>query len=297
MIDTKKIIESEVQQHFHNNLELYMEVKKHKDETKLWLWFLRIFSVTVLAGSIWGVVNLKSYTDSVIASRVQLLDNLPIAISYAEMEDWTRSIALMDDIWKDVVDNDKIENIEFKNQFLMNYLWILATAYTLDERFMDDLSKRWEKLNENPDFIKLKTKNERDEYLILNITLGELKYDFQKSHMKKYISDLELLKIMASHEGNSFYEAELSYLLGMLYLISGDKVNSIVNFKNSSELNPSEYLLSDFIQYKASYFNYTGYTLFKSIAERYDINDLEELHESTIKSIVEAGNTQQTTYE
>lgn len=292
MIDTKKIIQSEVQQHFKENLELYIEIKKNKDETKLWLWFLRIFCVTLLAGSIWGTFNFKSYTDDIINDRIKLLDYLPIATSYAQTEDWSRSIFLLDEIWEDVINKESIKSDEFKNKFLIDYLWVLASANSTDEAFTQDLSKRWRRLTENSDFNKLKVQFYNDEVISLNVILNEVKYAFNKKHMQTHIYRLERLKKIASSNGRFLYEADLSYILGMFYLISGDKKNTLKNWTDASRLNPSEYLLSDFTKFKMSYYNHVYYSLFKKLANAYDIKNLEDLHESTIVNALNDRNSE-----
>ncbi|MFB2904714.1 hypothetical protein ACE1BH_07200 [Aeromonas jandaei] len=292
MIDTKKIIQLEIQQHFKENLELYIDIKKNKDETKLWLWFLRVFCVTLLAGSVWGTFNFKSYTDEIINERIKLLDYLPTATSYAQTEDWSRSIYLLDKIWEDVINKESIKSDEFKNKFLIDYLWVLASANSTDETFAKYLSKRWAKLSENSDFNTLKMQYYNDEVISLNIMLSEVKYAFDKKHMPSHIHQLERLKKIASSNGRLFYEADISYILGMFYLISGDKKNALNNWIDASKLNPGEYLVSDFTKFKMSYYNHSYYSLFKKLASAYGIKNLESLHESTIINALNGINTE-----
>ncbi len=277
--NTKRIIELAVQDNFEKHLEIYLEMYNQKKEIRMWLISLRVgvtfFVSLTLAGSIWGYYLFPTYIDSVVSKRIEVLDKLPIAISYAEIGDFDMAAIVLDDMWENVIENGKVQNKDFIRQYLINYLWVISSAEINDEYHI--MSNRWKKLNSNKNFISFK-KNVNSDIVKRNITIGEIKYDFKKGNEANYLKGFNEMILKAFIDGDKFLEADLLYQYAMFSLIFSREKIASEYLVRAHCLNPAEYHLSDWEKYKESYFNSPSYNLYEYVAKKYNILDLKKRH-------------------
>lgn len=134
-----EIIEEAVKREYGNQYARWQEIT-------IWLNALRAFVVFVFAGSIWGFYEIDKYIDSKVQARIQILDNLPLAISLAEFGDWTGSAQVIDYIIQNVIKDKKIDNDKYKDHVLSTYLWVLSSSPIGDDRAFSYMQGKWFKL-------------------------------------------------------------------------------------------------------------------------------------------------------
>ncbi|MGR5288629.1 hypothetical protein ACP3V5_25215 [Vibrio maritimus] len=286
--EIKSEIQKEVRNNFESNLEIYLEIKKNKNEIIFWLKFLRVFSIALISGSIFGLYNLNSHIDNVITKRVELLDSLPIAISYAESGDWHYSIILLDDIWDSVMNKPLVKNEDFKRKYITNYLWVLSLSNNFNDNDKHEyLTKLWNKLKNNAYFLKLNNENGNDITFSYYETINEMKFDFNKEKMDDYLSELSYIAIGFEHQQGPISASHNIYQLALINAIVGNDDKASDYLIKADKLNPSEYLLSDWELYKANYFNDPMYPFYIRISKEYNISDLKSKHESLVEKSLE----------
>lgn len=273
-----KIIEEAVKKEYGNQYARWQEIT-------IWMNALRVFVVLVFAGSIWGVSEIDKYVDSKIQARIQIFDNLPLAISLAEFGDWTGSAQVIDYTLQNTIKNKKIDNDKYKEHVLATYLWVLSSSPIGDDRTFSYMQGKWIKLQKEQELADL-IYNKNDKKTELNITLSETKYNFKKEKMEDYIKLFNNLKEHFEEEKNLNQAAHVAYMLAMFNMINGSNENAQKYFLEAQDYDPDNYNLNDWSVYKNSYYNDTGYSQYERIAKIYNITNIRDLHNKTIESII-----------
>ncbi|WP_337076423.1 hypothetical protein [Aeromonas dhakensis] len=281
-----EIVENAVKDNFEKHLEIYLDMYRQQRKIRFWALSLRVLFLSLIplliGGSIYGYYLLPGLVDKVIGSRVEIVDRLPTAILYAESGDFEKAAILLDYMWKDVIEDEKIKNDEFKELYLKNYLWVISSVDIKKGRFDEAMSKRWAKLKSSKSFEKLKS-DARDDVIDSNVLISEMKFNFNKNDVMTYLSEMKDMVDRAKISGDKFVEADLSYQYSILSLIFENNKDAVCYLLKAHYLNPSEYHLDDWSKYKNSYFNSPSYKIYEYFAREYGFSNLRQQHEELVK--------------
>jgi hypothetical protein len=264
-------------------VELYAEMKqdwlKFQTVLKLFTWP----SLVAIVIALWiGNERFDSIVESSVHERVAILDNLPVAISLGENGNWNSAFLLLSGMWKSVIENGKIDSVEFKDQYFNNLLWVMSAEPNFEGETNKLLKLYWFKMNNEVGYWEYRKRYSEDYNVMMNATIASMKYDFKIDDFNKYISSIESAYYDAKSSSMSLEVAEYAYFLAMLNILLNNNEIAQDFLIEAHNLHPSEFRLHDWKEYKASYINDPAYDFFRYLAKRMGVNKLESKHDCVV---------------
>ncbi|CAH7070695.1 hypothetical protein VCHA35O135_80003 [Vibrio chagasii] len=266
-------------------VELYAEMKHD------WLKFqtvLKLCSWPSLVGifiALWlGNEQLDKIIKEAVVERVKILDNLPIAISLGENGNWQGAFLLLSGMWDDVIENNRVESTDFKDQYYNNLLWVMSAEPNFEGETNKLLKLYWFKMNNKVSYWEYRKRYSEDFNVLMNATMASMKYDFKIDQFVNYVSKIESAYDGAKESSMRLEVAEYAYFLAILNVIQGNNDIAQDFLIEAHKLHPSEFRLHDWKEYKASYFNDPAYDFFRYVAKKMGVKKLENKHESVVEA-------------
>jgi hypothetical protein len=273
--DAKNLIKKEVDLHLEDHQRFHSELKALVREQKFWLKVIRVFAVIIAGGSIYGFLNFGTILDKRISQRISLLDQLPIAISHAEVDRWEDALSVLDGMWKPVIEQKKITDSDFIDNYIASYAWVLVSdpLYISHKKYNRDVERQWERLINHKRFSELEKEHSSDFSFQETLITARLKFAPSKELLDKSLNSLAQLEKFVYSD---FQMADLSYNLAMIEILRGSEKIASEHLLKASELHPSEYLVNDWKKYRASFTGDSDYLMYSFVAAKLGINDFDE---------------------
>lgn len=283
--ESKSLIKEEVELRLENSQQLNLELQAVVREQKFWLNVIRVFAVLIAGGSIYGALNFGEILDNHISQRMSLLDQLPIAISNAETDRWEDALNILDGMWKPVIEEKKINDNGFVDNYLINYAWVLLSdpLNANDKKYNQHASRQWKRLVNQKRFKELENELSSDFSFQETLVLAGLKFAPNKKMVDKAFDVLSNLREFVYSD---FQMADLSYNLAMIEILRGNEQEASEHFLMASNLNPDEYLVSDWNKYRASFTGDSDYLTYSYIANKLGIDDFGQRIERAFATAV-----------
>lgn len=283
--DAESLITNKVDQLIKEHQDALLEQHRIATEQKFWLVVFRFLFAIVLGGSIYGFVNIDSYIDGRVANRIGFLDQLPIAISQAEGERWEDALTSLDNMWSEVIDENKISNNDFTQEYFYNYIWVLGNIelYEGELDYNDWVKNQWTRIKKHHLFKSISNSLSDDVDYQWSIAKSELKFAPSKRTLERSITRL---KIAEDETYNNFESAHNHYLLALLYILNDEIGEAEIQISLASDLHPAEYLVNDWESYKASFTGSSDHLMWVYIAKKLSIVDFDDRLDKAFKQAI-----------
>ena len=269
---------TKLQEALTKHQEMVAKQQQSLHELDLYKWGIRAFLVLVLGGSIWTILKYKDVIDTQIAARMLKSDKLNLAIYLANSGQWRESLAQLDEIWPDIGRSSQHIDPEYRSFFFRNVLWVISQA----EETLPDGSwvgeAEWKQLNQNGDFQREFVTTGRwdaDEEINNHFAFCILKFDGSSQALRTASSYLQK-SLDSAHP--AMRKAPHLFALAMVDLIEQRTDDALKKLQEASELDPSNYELSDFNKYRKSFMNSTEFKIWQGVAKRVGSPDFERAY-------------------
>lgn len=248
--DLRQLIEEQVDSKLNENKEIINEINKWKKWLKRIVLFI---GITSIPGLLSLSIILNEVVDNRVAKRMQVLDNLNIAVRLAENGVWEKSLSMISTSWQDIKSGKFTINDGLKEYYFSNLLWILSSIEVSDSKNTQNGSFHWKKLQEDIDFQNYVLNQHKDPTLNINLAFCFLKFEQQVD--SSLIKAEENLTLAKKHSVYLLEKSDLYYYLSIIEFIKGDKVKSKKLLKDATIIDPLNYSTSDLIKNYNSFKN------------------------------------------
>lgn len=285
--ETEKLICHEVNKLVTSEKELLRDLSFHKKSVRTVVgayWALLIITV---GGSIWGLQNVNKLIEDKVAktvsTHIEYLDRVSTAVYQSYAENWDSAILNLYSVFEHL-DKKKIAITDgYKENLYRNTIWVLANAEKDDSGGWNG-KDLWERIRKNEDFKLFRRgwENERDSGYQLNMAIIELKF-----HSGSEIPQTVEKRLKASYKfaNKEFEIADRAYRLGLFYIIKEELKDATKYIKIASRLDPEQYRIEDWTNYKASFIGYYYFRICKEVYKDLYNKDFVNVVSGLLKNI------------
>jgi len=279
--DTLEALVKEYQRELDDLGKTKSEYKNTLIELNVDKWVIRFIFALVIGGTIWGLVKYQDIIDNRIALHVTKMDRLPTAISLGEVGNWRGALTHLDSIKEDFKKTEFKPTQEFKNAFYPTYLWVLGQVEASEPDGTWVGQEQWKKLNEDPDYIALKTSGYWD--------YDEAMNNYWAFCTLKYVKADDVLQTARNYFQRAYNVAEPKqrkgphlFALAMIDIIENKQPSAIERVKEAEELNPLGYKRDDMWVYRNTFINSTEFKIWEQVCRQVNAGDFKQKYEQFI---------------